>query len=199
MPQQIHEQIRALYPDPRLHDFILHTDGSGHADGYGGSACLVESNSHRKRTLHLSAYSQTSTDRAEFEGLLNGLQSIVDMMQWSPAADYSALTQRPKKLSVAWFTDRESLALSVWRQADGTTVYQRKKQGDLWARFEYYEKIFHVIPYLIARNSTPSHEYVDRLASEARILIKEYMEILKTEKLNADLQSTSHGGLAPQG
>jgi len=196
MPQQIHARIRELYPDPNTHDFILYTDGSGHADGYGGSACLVQSNSHKKRAIHLAAYSNTSTDRAEFEGLLNGLQSIVEMMQWKSPSDYAALEQRPRKLTVGWVTDRESLALSVWRQEDGTTVYQRKKQGDLWARYEYYEKIFLVTPYVIARNSTTTHAYVDRLASEARILIKEYMEILQTEQAHGELQDTTYSGLA---
>jgi hypothetical protein len=185
MIQQIHHQIRAQSPDVNAHDFLIYTDGSGYSDGYGGSACLVKSSKHNKREVRLIAYSHTSTDRAEFEALLAGLQSILECMGWDDTAELKALKFKPKKPSVCWFTDRESLVLSIWRDEDGNTIYKRRKQGDLWARFEYYEGLFDITPMLIPRNSMDEHAFVDRLASEARLLVKEYLEVITLDQEHA--------------
>lgn len=181
MLQKIHHQIRAQSPDPKAHEFIIYTDGSGYADGYGGSASLMVSEKYEKREIRVSSYSHTSTDRAEFEALLMGLQSIIECMEWGEESEIKSLKFHPKKKTVCWFTDRESLVLAIWRDEDGHPIYKRRKQGDLWARFEFYEQLFDITPILIERNSLEEHEYVDRLASESRLLVKEYLEIVNID------------------
>lgn len=181
MLQKIHRQIRAACPSEEAHDFIVVTDGSGFSDGYGGSSSIILSDKFAKREIRMAGFSHTSTDRAEFEGLLMGLQGILEIMDWTKEGDIKRLQFSPKKPTVCWYTDRESLVLSIWRDENGDTVYQRRKQGDLWARFEFYEKLFDISPFLIDRNSTKEHVHADRLASEARLLVKEYLEIVSID------------------
>ena len=182
MLQKIHLQIRASCPDQEAHDFVVYTDGSGYSDGYGGSASYMRSEKHDKEETRLASFSHVSTDRAEFEALLMGLQSILECMGWTGKGDTKRLEASPNKPTVCWFTDRESLVLSIWRDEDGQTIFRRKKQKDLWARFEFYETLFDISPFLIPRNSEEEHAFVDRLASEGRLLVKEYYEIVKLDK-----------------
>ena len=184
MLQKIHSQIRAQSPDPEAHDFTIYTDGSGYSDGYGGSASLMISDKYAKRELRVASFSNTSTDRAEFEGLLMGLQSIVECMGWGEPSELKTLKRLPRKPLVCWFSDRESIVLAIWRDENGDPVYKRRKQGDLWARFEFYEEIFDITPLLIGRNSVDEHAYVDRLASESRLLVKEYLEVINIDRGN---------------
>jgi len=161
---------------------VIHTDGSGYTDGFGGSASLMVSKKYAKREVRLLAHSHTTTDRAEFEALLLGLQSILETMDWTDEKKIAAMQVSPKKPTVCWYTDRESLVLSIWRDENNDTIYTRRKQKDLWARFNFYETLFDVSPILIQRNSTPEHEHVDRLASEVRLIVKEYLEIINIDK-----------------
>lgn len=185
MLQQIHRQIQAACPNEDAHDFILYTDGSGYIDGYGGSASLLLSKRHAKREVRLTAASHTTTDRAEFEAMLDGLQGILECMDWTSQSETKNLRFLPRKPTVCWYTDRESLVLSIWKDEDGNTIYKRKKQGDLWARFSYYEQLFDISPFLIERNSTEEHAYVDRLASESRLIVKEYLEVITLDQAPA--------------
>jgi len=181
MLEKIHSQIRASCPNEKAHDFIIYTDGSGYTDGYGGASSLMVSKKYGLRETRLISYSHVTTDRAEFEALLSGLQSIVESMGWSKVSKVKELMELPVKPSVCWYTDRESLALAIWRDENGETIYKRKTSGDLWARFEFYEQIFDISPFCIERNSTEEHAYVDKLASESRLIVKEYFEILKID------------------
>jgi len=182
MLQKIHRQIQASCPNKEAHDFVVYTDGSGYTDGYGGSASYMRSQKYDKQETRLASFSHTTTDRAEFEALLMGLQSILECMDWTSKSDIERLSSQPNKPTVIWFTDRESLVLSIWRNEDGETIFRRKKQKDLWARFEFYESVFDISPILIPRNSEDEHAFVDRLASESRLLVKEYLEIVKLDR-----------------
>lgn len=182
MLEKIHKQIRESCPSEEAHDFIIHTDGSGYVDGYGGSASYMVSKRYNRKETRVLSSSHTTVDRAEFEALLLGLQSIIDSMGWVNRGDINRLKDSPNKPTVMWFADRESLILSVWRDSDGRTICKRKKQADLWARFEFYEQLFDITPILIPRNSNSEHRFVDKLASESRMLVKEYYEVLQLDK-----------------
>lgn len=174
-PKEAHQKIREQYPDALLSsNYLLFTDGSGWTDPYGGCASLaigMRPENFLKYTM--KAAFGTDVERMEFEGLLDGLQSIIVA---SKRADDYIRRMRPR---VAWITDRESLALSVWRPAGPRqpSFYGRKASPDLWARFAYYEELFEIVPLCEERNTHASHALVDELASELRVLMKEWVII----------------------
>lgn len=160
-------------------DFFLFTDGSGHQDGYGGWSCLVLGPRFNIAHARMAACKGTTVERAEFEALLLGLQAILELTKMEGGAGIKHLERVPFR--VRWMSDRESLVLSVKRKPDGTTFYRRKASPDLWARFEWYEKLFVIDPHHVKRETNPHHNIVDRLASDARVLIKDYMELPDNE------------------
>jgi hypothetical protein len=183
-PYLIHQKIRGTSQRPDEHDFVLWTDGSGYDIGYTGSASVLLENETGKKEIRISTSSYQSTHRAEFEALLNGLQSILDSKGWDSLAEKKRLDQSIIKPTVCWFGDCESLVLSVY--IDDTTkepMFRRRLNGDLWHRFSYYETAFNITPMYIERNSMVEHALTDRLAGEGRILLKEYMETLKADKV----------------
>lgn len=178
--EEIHHQIRTLSPSPREHDFVLYTDGAGWQDSFGASASLMESERYGHRIIRVASFHGQSTDRAEFEAMLNGLQSIMDAMSWTKPIKLEQLRNQLIKPSVYWVSDRESLVLSVYRDSTGKTVYKRRSQPDLWKRFEFYEEHLQVTPIYVPRDTDDKHNLCDRLASEARVLMKDYVDILTT-------------------
>lgn len=160
---------------PEEYDFFLYTDGSGHQDTYGGWASVVVGPKHNVFEARMAACKGTTVERAEFEALLLGLQSILERTKMEGAAGIQHLERIPFK--VLWLSDRESLVLSVTRKPDGNTVYRRKASPDLWARFEWYEKLFKITPRHTKRENNPYHDIADRLASDARVLVRDYMDL----------------------
>jgi hypothetical protein len=156
-------------------DFYLYTDGSGHADGFGGWSALVLSPRHNIYQTLMAGHSKTSVDRAEFHGLLDGLQLIMDAMDWHRTLDLETLERNPP--TVFWLSDRESLVKSVQRDETGNPVYGRKNSPDLWARFSFYERLFRIVATFTPRDTIAYHNIVDRFASDARVLIKDYMQM----------------------
>lgn len=161
------DEILANLPEPPA--FTLYTDGSGHADGFGGAAALLLAPKHSAVRTAVIAASGTTTERMEFEALLAGLQLICDLLG-KPSKYFGAL-DRPV---VHWVSDRESLVLAVLRDEKNEPIYRRKSTPDLWCRFEYYEKLLTIIPQFSKRKSCPHHDIMDKRASEARQLMKEY-------------------------
>lgn len=177
--EETHNKIRMLSPAEEDHDFVLYTDGAGYTDSYAASASIMTSDKYRiGRAVRVAAFNGQSTDRAEFEALLHGLQSIVDTMGWGSPGKIKDLQRRALKPSVCWYSDRESLVLAVYRDETGEPFYRRERQKDLWARLEFYETLFCITPMYIPRNSKPHHATADRLASECRILLKDYMGVI---------------------
>jgi hypothetical protein len=152
--------------------WILLTDGSGHKDGYGGYASLALEHATGRMLECAGALKGTSTEAAEFLALLNGLGSIVE-------ATGNTRKLEAQQPVVHWMTDRESLALAVWRE-NGQPVYKRKSTPELWAMFAYYEPLFTIVPLFTPRATLPLHDRVDKVASECRIIIKDYYEILNS-------------------
>ncbi len=156
-------------------DFVLHTDGSGYQDGFGGYACLVKSQRHNAHKVRMAGLSGTTVERAEFEGLLMGLQTIVEILDCDNVPGREGLRNFPK--TVLWISDRESLVKAVMRGVDGQPVFSRRSTPDLWVRFEFYEKLFKIFPRFTPRETRSPHQIVDRLASDGRLLIKNYLEL----------------------
>lgn len=124
---------------------------------------------YHKYFHRISSYTGTSTDRAEFLALLHGLDSILEEMKWKDKMRLQSMTVIPIK--VLWFSDRESLVKSVNKE------YGRKAQPDLWSWFEWFERHFMIHGVHVKRETNHMQNMTDRLASEARILIKSYDQL----------------------
>lgn len=107
-----------------------------------------------------------STDRAEFLGLLFGLHGLFEEMEWNSSLKLRALENHPAL--VVWFSDRESLVKSVAGE------YRRRTQPDLWKQLEWYEQYLDLRPVHVHRDTVPWQNAADMLASESRVLIKDY-------------------------
>ena len=171
-PSEAHRLIRASCPKAEDFDFFLYTDGAGYQDGFGGhAALLIRAHDGAMRTV-VGGSNATTVARQEFEALLCGLQALIEMQ--GPAKD-----AQPK---VSWTTDRESLALSVWRKSDGQPFYGRKACPDLWARFKWYEDRIDVTPFWVKRETHPLQDIPDRLSSEFRVVTKEWYGVQITDQ-----------------
>jgi len=155
-------------------EFVVFTDGAGYQDGYGGSAAIVASARHGKMFHRVLAATGTSVDRSEFVALLIGLRAILDEMCWTSDVRLKAMSVIPVK--VLWYSDRESLVKSV------NGEYGRKAQPDLWHLFAWYERYFQVHAVHVPRKTNSLQDVTDRMASEARIVIKDF------DQLNQELQ-----------
>jgi hypothetical protein len=111
-------------------------------------------------------------DRQEFEALLCGLQAIIEMS-----------TAQDDQHKVSWVTDRESLALSVWRKPDGQPFYGRKSCPDLWERFRWYENRMDITPFWGKRETHPLQSIPDRLSAEMRVVVKEWYSVQLADKI----------------
>lgn len=183
--KELHKKIQSSSPEPQEHDFIIWTDGSGYDFGYSGSSSIILNVSSGKKDFRLNAAYAQTTHRAEFEGLLSGLQCVLEIGGWEKYGAKQKLDQLPQKVKpkVLWYGDNESLILAVYRTETGEPYYRRKTSADLWARFEYYERALQISPFYIPRNSLPEHALADRLAGESRQVLKDYVEILLEDQV----------------
>ena len=119
----------------------------------------------------MGAMSATSVDRAEFTAFIEGLRLCLEV--WSGISKTSLRGEnedRPKP-KVHWFSDRESLVLSVRK------VYARENCPDLWRAFEYYEDRMDIDATAVTEPFTetePEFVEVDLRASTGREIIKHY-------------------------
>lgn len=181
-PQEMRLQIRNKYPDAENScDFLLYTDGSGYTDPYGGYSAMGLIMRRPVEVVHAcAAVFNTDTERMEFEALLNGIQAFLNKLK---PDKFTLAKMQVQKPTIVWFTDRESLALAVWRDENGEPFYSRRSTPDLWRRFEYYEELFHIIPLCVKRDTVPAHKVVDEIASGLRVLIKEWHQLRLSSEL----------------
>ena len=155
------------------YEFQLYTDGSGHNDRFAGYCVVGKSDKYKKLFSSASAIYGADTERAEFEAVLAGLQGILDVMEWNNGQARELL--RARRPTVFWVTDREHLVGALLKKADGTYEYRRKSTPDLWARFEWYERLFNITAVWRERNTLAWQAYADTIASECRTLMKNFV------------------------
>jgi len=192
----------------RTFDIHLWTDGSGHEDGFGGWSCLASTPDKLVQRFAMGSVSGTSVDRMEFTAMIEGLRLVLEMWKKFPGVYENPMSDNPtlKKPRVLWFSDRESLVLSVKK------VYSRDNCPDLWEAFSYYENLMYITARHITEPDTETIEEfveVDRQSSTARIVMKSYFAATpltvdpaaikpKTRK-KKDVISTDPAGLPDQG
>lgn len=175
MPEANRPDTKAILEDLRNNrgqtTWTLWTDGSGHADGYGGYAGIglriPDLTGKSARFTVSGALDGTTVNRAEFTGFLECLQKID---RHEALLSKAGITQYPAlPVTVRWFSDRENLVLAVLRdRQSGEPVYSRRTDQDLWARYEWYEPRISVLPVHNKRNVLHFQAMCDKIASDGR-------------------------------
>lgn len=184
-PKEIHRQILAWCPAEADCDYLLYTDGSGHADGYGGwAAYLTCGNLELPGRVRYGGGNGTSVERAELTACLSGLRMVLEVEGLDSAKaclspPWNEGRSRPHgrvgRPLVKWFTDRESICLAAARNPDGCeTYYRRDKNPDLWGQYLFYEQLFFIHPVLVPRNEVPGQALCDLVAGDQREMMKGY-------------------------
>lgn len=81
------------------------------------------------------------------------------------------------KPSVKILSDREDLVGSI------NQIYARKRNGDLWAQFSWYERIFLIKAQHVKRETNNTHDTADRVASEMRLVLWDYLNTQLDSKI----------------
>lgn len=114
------------------------------------------------------------TGRAEFTAILTALHSIIDTLKWDN--DFALKALERKRATVIVTSDREDLVGSINR------VFKREKNRDLWVQFEWYEKYFDICAVHVKRDTHPTHNIVDAIASEMRIVLIDFFNTQREVK-----------------
>ena len=144
-------------------DIVVLTDGSGYKDGYGGYAAVAYTPDKIWKLFRMAGVSGITVDRAEFTGMLEGLQLAWEMWNYMPGQ------QEGRKPTVQWFSDRENLILSA------RNIQSRSNCVDLWYRYDFYEERMDIIPTFVdvkMEKSMEDFNLVDVMSSTGREIMK---------------------------
>ena len=116
------------------------------------------------------AQNGTSVLEMEFQGLLLGLGACLELYGRSKEKIKQLEVVRPR---VWWVTDREHLALSLWKNPDtGFHHYKRREPYHLWRALSFYEELFQITPIFTPRATDHFQHAADKLAGFGRSLMK---------------------------
>ena len=179
--------------DPESFDYKLWTDGSGHEDGYGATAAVWRARDGAMDTAVSGNYGQT-VNRNEFAALLDGIQSIVSHRirtlgetQELPKIPINVLSGADRA-TIAWYTDRQSLALMLVFDEHLRPIYKRTHERDLWARYAFFARHVCIVPYYRERNTVPEQGLCDTLCGIMRTAMKTADGEMKLESSNTQIE-----------
>ncbi len=204
--EDVFDWLESVAPDPYEHDYVLYTDGSGCAIGWGGYAALYErielSEEHRAPVdsgLVFAATYGSSVSRSEFNAFLDGVYKILqdrcdELKEQAKCDDEMAyrlgteglLNQfsGPERISILWYTDRSSIGSALLYDEKGEPLAARTKERDLWMRWSFLAKHVCVTPMCRPRNVVKGQAVCDDLAGRARKLL-----LAATEELESATQN----------
>lgn len=153
-------------------DYTVICDGSGYTDHVGGYGAIILGHKPGGPVYEVTygCSMHMETGRAEFTAILSGLNALLDINNWRDKIS----TLKICKKNILIVSDRQDLVGSI------NKVFNRKANGDLWACFEWYEKIFKIEAVHVKRETVELHKAVDRVASELRMQLKAF-EIVQKE------------------
>lgn len=191
----VFDWLESVAPDPYEHDYVLHTDGSGCAEGWGGYAAVWERielvgdlREPVKSDVLVSGTYGSTVQRSEFNAFLDGVHSILNdrcaELQDRAATDSDLAYQigsggllnqflGPDRVTILWYTDRSNLAQCLLYDEEGEPLMARAKERDLWMRWSFMAKHVCVTPMCRPRNVVAGQALCDELAGVARSLLKE--------------------------
>jgi hypothetical protein len=187
------------YPGPMAHDYLLYTDGSGCASGWGASAAIVsriDLDTHAgcrqvaDSRMRVSASYGSTVQRCEMTAMLDGLHEI---LQWQIEETSAGIADEPDdkrraglrrfvaddRVTVMWFTDRSNLAKALLFDEYDEPLNARNCDADLWMRFSSLARHMCITPMLVGRNSIEPQAACDAVCAEARTALKGVVENMK--------------------
>ena len=190
----VFDWLESVAPDPYEHDYILYTDGSGCAVGWGGYAAVIERielvDEDRRpvssQVLVSGTYGST-VQRCEFSALLDGVHAILssrcgEMIEEALGDDAAAYDLKtagalsklmgPERLTILWYTDRNNLAQCFLHDSDGNPLLARNRERDLWMRWAFMSKHVCITPMHRPRTVVDGQAICDEMAGVARALMK---------------------------
>lgn len=161
-------------PQTEAPDIYLVTDGSGHADGFGGWASEIISGKivpvREEHYIMGSAAGIGDVFRMEMTALATALTFCFN--RWTLWGRLEHLHQNP--LRIRWFNDNEALVNCVRRDIHtGKPLYQRRVCEDLWAQIAWFEN-FVILDANFVSRETDVMKIVDWYASTSRVSIKNF-------------------------
>lgn len=164
------------------HDFILYTDGSGCANGWGAYAAMYEEvagDTERvvtSRDLRVGGTYGSTVQRCEMTAMLDGMHAILSRALERSAADDEKLKLSDlvfdRRITVCWFTDRMNIARSLLFGENGQPLDARNKDRDLWLRYSAFAKHVCCTPRPMPRNNVDAQGKMDALCTVARDCMK---------------------------
>lgn len=192
--EAVFSHLEEIAPDPYEHDFVLYTDGSGCAAGWGGYASVYQRISLvddlrvpvESRVIVSGTYGST-VRRCEFNAFLDGVWSILrdschalkaesrgndEAMYKLGSEGLIHQFRGPDRLSILWYTDRADLAKALLYDLDGDPLDKRDTDRDLWQRWSFMAKHVCVTPMHRPRNVVGGQAVCDALAGAARAALR---------------------------
>lgn len=171
------DYLAAIAPSPEEHDYVLYTDGSGHAGGWGALAAIAKCNANSEHVLRVAGNYGSTVQRNELTAFLDGLHAIADH-QLRRVIQLGLREVAPKnawntflgddRITVLWYTDRQNLAKALLFDEDHRPLNGRNNERDLWLRYSSMAQHFCVTPFQVPRNTVPSQAVCDELCGIAR-------------------------------
>lgn len=107
------------------------------------------------------------TDRAELQAVLSSFQAIMIEHNWLNKDGLMYLQAAGKRIQVV--SDREALVGGI------NGVFKHNTNPDLWVQFDWYARLFDISARHVKRETHFVHNIADALASEMRIVIKDFV------------------------
>lgn len=182
-PSQVCQDLGTAFNDTKF-SYILYTDGSGYLDHVGGFASVLVSRAGGTGVVTTcGAATHMETGRAEFMAILSGLHSILEATN-TDTKGFDIEELRITKPNVLIVSDRMDLVGSI------NNAYERKRNGDLWSAFSWYEDIFNIEAVHVHRDTVDVHREVDKLASAMRLVM---LDFINTNKETSYLKNYESG------
>lgn len=183
-PAHLFSWLEEIAPSPEEHDFVMSTDGSGCARGWGASASIIQEVSLGEFSRVLGKYQPiiratygSTVQRREFSAFLDGLHEILRLKMGEvpeleddgePKLDTRLHFTGDKRITVLWYTDRANLAKSLLFDEDNVVLNKRTTETDLWMRYASFARFFCITPMWTDRNLIPAQKMCDTLCDIAR-------------------------------
>lgn len=165
--------VRSFPPDDQ-HHYVLWTDGSGCTKGWGAQAAVFMEVDSEESDVRVSSTYGSTVRRCEMGAFLDGVHGIMDhhlrRIESLRAYEKDPLSETTGtgRITISWYTDRRELAMCLLYKEGGTPVYARKKDKDLWMRWQAMARHVCVTPRPIERNTVPYQAWCDKLCTIAR-------------------------------
>lgn len=159
------ERYEKLASDPLVR-WYLFTDGSGQERTPGASCWVLYDKIAGQYFCGAVGNTNTTVARTEMTALAEGLQFLLGKVE---------LPSMAERLPVAWIGDREDIIRSMMLREDGTPLYRRKTNADIWHQIEWFERRLYILPLHRDRNTVAAQAMCDAVSGHLRKFMSAWM------------------------